>query len=153
MQLLRQVKTLYPLDLSFAIIRVNLSSEKVKRMKMENSVFEAEVLAINEGLLFNEGLLWLSSLPYRAVEIETDSLPAVQAINMHQENVLEVGFALDDCRAYIQSNQGWTITFAERQANKATHLMAKILCLHECQSIFTSPPNLLLETLLYDVSF
>lgn len=105
---------------------------------MENSVFEAEVLAINEGLL------WLSSLPYRTVENETDSLLAVQAINRHQENVLEVGFALDDCRAYIQSNHGWTITFAERQANKAAHLMVKISCSHECQSIFTSPPNLLL---------
>lgn len=116
-------------------------------MAMVNSVLEAEVAAIHEGLR------WLSSLPYSRVEIETDYLLSVQAINRSHDNTLEVGFDLDDCRLIIQSFPGLSIKFAKRQENKASHLMATLPCLLECQSVYTSPPSLLLETLLYDASF
>ena len=114
---------------------------------MVNSAFEAEVVAINEGLH------WVASLPYQKVEIESDSLLSVQALNRSNDIALEVGFVFDDCRDIIQSRTGLSVTFAKRQANKAAHLMARLPCLLECQSIFTSPPSTLLETLMYDASF
>lgn len=102
--------------------------------------------------MLREGLLWLASLSYQNVEVESDSLLAVQAITRPHDNILEVGYALDECRSMIQSRSGVSITFAKRQANKAAHLVARLPCLLGCQSIFTSPPDLLLETLLSDSS-
>lgn len=119
----------------------------VKRLLMVDSVLEVEVAAIREGIH------WLSMLPYDNVEIETDSLLAVQAIEQQLTNSLKVGFVVDECRTSIISRPGLSIIFAKRQANKAAHFMARVPCLLDCQSIFTSPPNMLLETLVYDVSF
>lgn len=115
-------------------------------MAMVNSVFEAEVAAIREGLL------WLVDLPYQHITVESDSLLAVRAINNSHDNVLEVGFMLDECRVIVQSRPGLSINFAKRQANQAAHLMARVACLPDCQSTYTSPPSVLLETLLYDAS-
>lgn len=81
---------------------------KVMNMAMANSVFEAEVAPISEGLH------WLSSLPYHNVEIESDSLLAVQALNRLHDNALEVGFVLDECHAIFQSKPGLSISFAKR---------------------------------------
>lgn len=53
---------------------------KVKRLMKVSSVLEAEVAAIKEGLQ------WLASLPYNNVEIETDSLLAVQATKRQHNN-------------------------------------------------------------------
>lgn len=115
---------------------------KVKCTMKVSSVLEAEVLAIKDGLQC------LLSLPYANVEVETDSLMAVQAIKYQLNNSLELGFVLDECRSILNSRPGLSITFAKRQANKVAHLMAKFPCLLDCQSILTSPPFMLLETLI-----
>ena len=60
---------------------------------------------------------------------------------------------INDKRTYHLSRPGLSVIFAKRQANKAAHLMAWIPCLLDCQSVYTSPPSMLLETLMYDVSF
>ena len=119
---------------------------KVRSLPMVSSVFEAEITAIKEGLR------WLSTLPYQHVTIESDSMLAVKALTQSHDNILEIGFLLDECRDMIFSSPGFSLTFAKRQANKAAHLMARLPCLPGCQSIYTSPPNLLLETLLSDIS-
>ena len=77
---------------------------------------------------------------------------SVQAINHAHDNALEVGFVLDECRGAILSRPGLLVIFAKRQANKAAHLMARLPCLLDCQSVYTSPPSMLLETLMYDAS-
>lgn len=120
---------------------------KVLRMMMVSSVFEAEVEAIKEGLK------WLSSLPYQYVIVESDSLLAVQALKRSNDNCLEVGFALDECNDILLSRPGMSVSFAKRQANRVAHLMARIPCLLDSQSIIVSPPSVLLETLMYDASF
>ena len=119
---------------------------KTQRMQAAMSVFEAEVLAIREGLR------WMVSLPHQLVVLETDSLLAVRALTQPHNIALEVGLILDECREIIHANPGFSITFAKRQANKAAHLMARLPCLLDCPSIFMSPPSMLLETLLYDSS-
>lgn len=112
---------------------------KVVCMKMVSSVFEAEACAIQEGLQ------WLLSLPHRDVEVKSDSLLSVQALKRHHNNHLEVGFILDSCRSVLFSRLGLSISFAKSQANKTAHLMARISCLLDCQSIFMSPPDTLVE--------
>ncbi|XP_074341830.1 uncharacterized protein LOC141679223 [Apium graveolens] len=95
---------------------------KVQRLVMVSSVLEAEVIAIREGLH------WLASLPYQNVEVESDSLLAVQAIKRPHDNILEVGFALDECQAMIQSRSGVSIIFAKRQANRAAWWLDYLVC-------------------------
>ena len=119
---------------------------QVKKVGMVHSVFEAETAAIHEGLQ------WLLTLHYQHVEIESDSLLAVQALKQADDILLEVGFVLDECRSILKSRPCFSVYFAKRQANKAAHLMAKLPCLLESQSFFMSPPDVLVETLLYDSS-
>ena len=118
---------------------------QVRKMLMVSSVFEAEVVAIREGLQ------WASGLPYHKIEIESDSLLAVHALTRPTDITLEVGYVLDECSSLIRSRPGLSIHFAKRQANKVAHLMARVPYFLECPSIFTSPPSSLVEALLYDV--
>lgn len=110
-------------------------------------MLEVEVTAIYEALK------WLSTLLYHNVAIESDSFLSVQALNKAHDYILEVGYILDECKAIIRSRPGLTISFAKRQANKSAHLMARIPVSLGGQSTFTSPPNVLLETLMYDAVF
>ncbi|XP_074337757.1 uncharacterized protein LOC141674955 [Apium graveolens] len=118
---------------------------KVRKLLMVSSVFEAEVDAIREGLQ------WVFTLPYQRIKVEYDSLLAVHALSRPNDIALEVSFVLDECRAIIHFRPDLSINFAKRQANKAAHLMARLPCLLECPSIFTSPPSSLVKALLYDV--
>lgn len=68
---------------------------KVSKMLMVSSVFEAEVVAIREGLQ------WVSGWPYHKIEIESDSLLAVHALTRPTDIALEVGYVLDECRTII----------------------------------------------------
>ena len=65
---------------------------------MVHSVFEAETAAIHEGLQ------WLLTLQYQHVEIESDSLLSVQALKQADDNLLEVGFVLDECRSILRAS-------------------------------------------------
>ena len=87
------------------------------------------------------------------VEIESDSLLAVKALHDSQENLLEVGHILNACKLILNSKSGYSVSFVKRQANGVAHLVAKLPCSLNCQKVFMSPPDVLLETLLYDISY
>lgn len=99
-----------------------------------------------------EGLKWLDSAPYQAVELESDTMLVVQAIMSDQDNMFEVGFIIDACREAFSRRRRLSLSFTKRQANRAARLMARVPCLLDCQSLFTSLP-LLFETLLFDTKF
>ncbi|XP_074357577.1 uncharacterized protein LOC141697194 [Apium graveolens] len=120
---------------------------KVKCIARSGNVLEAKATAILEGLK------WIVDMNYRNVEVESDSLVSVKAIQNGSENFLEVGHLFEDCRAYFKSRGDLSISFVKRQANKVAHLAARFPCLPDCQNIFLSSPSILLETLMYDVSF
>lgn len=82
-----------------------------------------------------------------------DSLLSIQALKHPNDNLLEIGFVLNDCRTILRSRPGFSISFAKSQANKAAHLMAMLPCLLESQNFYVSPPMELVETLMYDQSF
>lgn len=99
-----------------------------------------------------EGLKWLDSVPYQAVELESDTMLVVQAIKSDQDNLFQVGFIINACREAFSRRRGLSLSFTKRQENRATHLMARVPCLLDCQCLFTSLP-LLFETLLFDTKF
>ena len=114
---------------------------------MVSSVFEAEATAILEGLQ------WLINMTVDKVIIESDSFLSVKALQNSQENLLEVGNILSACRSILDSRPEFSVSFVKRQANRVAHVAARIPCSLNCQNIFSTPPSLLLEPLLYDLSY
>lgn len=86
---------------------------QVKKVRMVQSVIEAETAAIHEGFQ------WLLTLQYQHVKIESDSLLSVQALKRADDILLEVGFVLDECRSILKFRPGFSVYFAKKQANKA----------------------------------
>lgn len=86
------------------------------------------------------------------VEIESDSLLTVQAIVGGTDNYLEVGSMLQECRSLISNRPDISISFVKKQANKVAHLLARVPCEVNCFNDFLSPPQLVLESILYDAS-
>lgn len=75
------------------------------------------VLAAEVNDIF-EGLNWLTTLSYQRVVIESDSLLSVQAIGRTCDNQFEEGHVIDMCRELLASNEGFSLSFVKRQANK-----------------------------------
>ena len=60
-------------------------------------------------------------------------------------------FILDACRNILESRPGYKISFIKTQANRVAYLVAKLPCSLNCQNVVTSPSDLLLEALLFDI--
>lgn len=86
------------------------------------------------------------------VIIESDFFLSVRSLQNPHDNLLEVGSILTGCRSFMDSRPEFSISFVKRQANMVANVAAKIPRSLNCQNVFTTPPNILLEPLLYDVS-
>lgn len=119
-----------------------------KNMRMEGavSVFEAESVGVYEALS------WIKSDIPQPMVMETDSSLTVQALLKNAENRLEVGNVFDCSRDLLQSRSNVSVNYVQKQANRVAHMMARVLCSLNCYNVRSSPPNILLETLLYDSS-
>ena len=120
---------------------------KTIRLPGITSVMEAETMGVSEALS------WLESKDLMHAIVETDSLNTIQALKKQCINRLEVGHIVQDCRAKLHSNPGFRVSFVKKCANKVAHELARIPCMLNCFIVFTSPPPLVLEILLYDSSF
>lgn len=108
------------------------------------TAFEAEA----RGVL--EALSWAETMYEKNVTVESESLLAVNAICKSVMYQLEVGHILDECRELIEAKRNISLCFIRRQANKATHLMARVLCPLHCYNVFSSPPSSVFETIEFD---
>lgn len=117
-----------------------------KKMKFEGcvSVWEAESVGVLEAVL------WTRELPAQPIIMETDSLLSVNAIIRPNSNRLELGLILEHIRDFLDRNNGLSIAFVRKQANKVAHKMARLPCMLNTYNIIMSPPVFLLETILYD---
>lgn len=115
------------------------------RKDREVSVFEAE----SYGIL--EAIKWVIDLGISNVVIESDSLLAVQAIKRGSEYYLEVGNILQEVRTLLEERHDIYILFVKKQANKVAHMLARVPCEANCLNDFSSPPHMVLESILYDV--
>ena len=118
---------------------------KVTRLEHMEQALDAEA----RGVL--ESLRWAVEKGLQRVCVETDSLLTVQALQKNSVGVLEVGHVLEERLKYLQEHPQFSIVFVQRQANKVAHEMAKYPCSVGSFLLFTSPPDMLLETLMNDV--
>lgn len=61
-----------------------------------------------------------------------------------------MGHVLKNCRTLLESNIGFSISFVKRKAIKVAHEVANIPYLLNFPKVFTPPPSVLLETIMYD---
>lgn len=88
--------------------------------------------------------------PYQRVFIVSNSLLCIQTLRRPNDNYLEVGHVLKNCRTLLESNIGFSISFVKRKAIKVAHEVANIPYLLNFPKVFTPPPSVLLETIMYD---
>ncbi|KAM6592724.1 hypothetical protein CsatA_000427 [Cannabis sativa] len=85
----------------------------------------AEIMGVKEALS------WLKTKALTEVEIETDSLVVVQAINSQVQMPSQFGLLVQDCRMLLSELHNVFLSFVKRSANRAAHCIAR-------QSCFTS---------------
>ncbi|KAL8121049.1 hypothetical protein AgCh_017989 [Apium graveolens] len=107
-------------------------------------VIEAEVTGVWEAIK------WVKSLGLQNVDIESDSLVAVQAINNAVENLLEVGVVMQACSRVLKSRKDIVVSFIKKQANKVAHLVTRVPCEASCFFDLMTPPLSVLEPLEND---
>ncbi|WOH01628.1 hypothetical protein DCAR_0521012 [Daucus carota subsp. sativus] len=114
-----------------------------KKMRFAGSfsVMEAEMTGITEALTWAQNYT-------NAVVIESDSLLSVEAIQNGQENLLELGDLIHQCRNILRHNDRLKLNFVRKQANKVAHSIARIPCELNSSIVISSPPFFLLETIL-----
>lgn len=118
---------------------------KVMKLRNFDSVFAAEARGVCKALE------WAVEMGVQFVTIETDCQLVVRAIQSRMSNVLEVGYVPQRCIKILEESPGYSVVFVQRQSNKAAHEMTKLPCLIGCYNLFTSPPELLLGTIMNDV--
>lgn len=108
------------------------------------SVMEAELTGILEALI------WAKEMTEGKVMIEGDSLLSVTAIKQGQCNLLEIGDLLQQCDDLLSGDGRFSINHVKKQANKVAHSLARYPCELNGFIFFSSPPSILLETLLLE---
>lgn len=113
-----------------------------------DSVFEAEAIGAKEALS------WIKEqgLQNHRILLESDSLMVVRGLTGRVLNLLEVGEVLDQCKILLNELTSTSIHFVRNQANRVAHKIARLPCLVDCQNVFTSLPECLVETVFADAS-
>lgn len=124
----------------------NFVEGRTMKVLERGSVFAAEALGVCEALK------WSDSKGFQKVIIETDSLLTARALSNRRSYALEVGHVLQECLFWLDKNPHFVVKFIRRQANKVAHLLANCPCLVDCYNVYTSPPAVALETVLFDSS-
>ncbi|XP_017224846.1 uncharacterized protein LOC108201070 [Daucus carota subsp. sativus] len=121
---------------------------RVMRFAGHVPVVEAEMVGVIEAIS------WANQLQIPSVIVETDSQLCANAIKGENSNnnLLEIGNLIQQCKALIRSSSRVLVDFVRKQANRVAHQIAKIPCMLNGFSDFTSPPSCLLETIMSDFS-
>ncbi|KAM6582269.1 hypothetical protein CsatB_009271 [Cannabis sativa] len=100
---------------------------------------------IAEAVGMKEVLSWIKRMNIADVEVETDSLVTVQAINGLVQMPSQFGLIVQDCRLLLSELQNVFISFVKRSANRAAHCLARQSCfMSDCMfDEFSAPSNLI----------
>uniref|UniRef100_A0A803QSB3 RNase H type-1 domain-containing protein n=1 Tax=Cannabis sativa TaxID=3483 RepID=A0A803QSB3_CANSA len=100
---------------------------------------------IAEVVGMKEVLSWIKTMQVTDVEVETDSLVTVQAINGSVQIPSQFGLIVQDCRLLLSELQDVFISFVKRSVNRAAHCIARQSCfMSDCMfDEFSAPSNLL----------
>ena len=99
-----------------------------------------------------EALSWMLARSGQSVQIESDSLVAINFICSKTANQLEIGHVFEMCPEIMQIRPDLSLHFVRKQANEAAHLMARVPCELNSYNLFLSPPLSVLETIVSEVS-
>uniref|UniRef100_A0A803PHA9 Reverse transcriptase domain-containing protein n=1 Tax=Cannabis sativa TaxID=3483 RepID=A0A803PHA9_CANSA len=107
----------------------------------------AEVIGVKEALS------WIKQKDLSDVEIETDSVVVVQAINGSVQMPSQFGLLIQDCQSLISELNNVFVSFVKRSANRAVHCIARRSCfMSDCiYDEFSAPSDLL--SIVRDDSF
>lgn len=109
-------------------------------------MFEVETVVVKEALS------WMKEQRWHKVIIGTDPLLKAQSINEKGVDLLEVGHVIESCRIDLDSLHDTSVSFVRKHTNKVDHELVRIPCSVNCFNVLMSPPMLLLETIMYDIS-
>lgn len=121
---------------------------KTTRFNAADSVFEAETIGVREALSW----IYDNNLQNENVVIESDSMTTVNAIHRKEVNHLEVGDVIDSCCNLLDNLRHASVCFVRKSANRVAHSLARYPCLVHCHVLFSSPPDCVVEAIMYDVS-
>ncbi|XP_074324401.1 uncharacterized protein LOC141661315 [Apium graveolens] len=110
------------------------------------TVVEAECIGVREALS------WVMTFQNKKIKVESDSLLTIRAIQGKRCNLMEIGHVIESCRSMLQHLPLVSINYVRKQANRVAHSLARITCSVNCFTVFSSPPNHLVETILNDFS-
>lgn len=91
---------------------------------------------------------WINSLGLDSVDIESDSLCTVRAVNGVVDNLLEVGAVFQQCQNWLENRRDSLVVFVKKQANMVAHLIARAPCDADCFIDMLVPPQSVLEHLV-----
>lgn len=111
-------------------------------------MFEAEAVGVREALSW----IYDQNLQNVDVVVESDSQVTVTAIHNKQINYLEVGDVIASCCHMLTHLQFTSVQFVRKSANRVAHSLARYPCLVHCHVLFSSPPDCVVETIMYDIS-
>lgn len=133
--------------------RLVIRNERSQFVKGKNVCFKESVSVLEaEARGVQLAIDWTEELGLQQVDIESDAEVVVKAVKNEAYYYSEVGHILDYCRMKIRSREDLSLYHVKRQANIAAFMLARAPCLLNCFNVFVSPPNMLLETLLADIS-
>lgn len=99
-----------------------------------------------------EAITWIENLRLHGVSIESDAQLVVKAVNSHLEYYLEVGHTIESCKMKLKNRFDLSLCHVKKHINRDAHLLSRVECMVDWYNVFESPPNVLLETLLAEVS-
>lgn len=88
---------------------------KFVRVKVFKSARIVPVIEAEAGAIL-EAIKWSSSMGLQNVEIECDSMNAVQAINNGIESYLEAGVVFQECRNLLKDRRDVLLSYVKKQA-------------------------------------
>ncbi|KAL8098488.1 hypothetical protein AgCh_031307 [Apium graveolens] len=101
-----------------------------------------------EAIVMREAIRWIISMGMDNVDIESDSLCTVNAVNSGTDNLLKVGVIFQECRKLLVGCRNVLVDFIKRQANKVAHLIARVSFEVGCLIDILTPPQSMLELLI-----
>ena len=109
-----------------------------------------ESVFVTEAKGMCEALSWIADKGLQNVKFESDSLLIVKPLHHKDDNQLKVGHILHSCLEWLEEESSFVVSFVRRHVNKVAHELTRFPFLVNCYNLFTSPPDMLLKTLMFD---
>jgi ribonuclease HI len=112
------------------------------------------VIAEAEALGIREALTWIKNNYEEAttIEVESDCLQAVQAINSGHTNYTEFGSIIRMCRNLLSLNNNCKVRYVRRQANRVAHDLAQAARFIASHQVYNYCPPCIETTIMNEMN-